>query len=361
MATTKQTCGLICEYNPFHFGHAYQIKKLKERFDTVVCILGGNISQRGEAAVSDRYIRAKAALQNGADLAVELPAPWCCASAREFAAGGVFLAKELGVDCLAFSAESDPALLYAAAKERTEGEAAIRALMKEEKNLSYPAAAERVLGKTLAGKPNDILGIEYLSHAGDLPAYILKREPSFLSSTTIRGSESPLEKLPPASREVFGADPAFPRDTAAVGNYLLSVLRNHPSKAAYGVTEELFARMTEQAWKHTDFPAFVQACVNKMYTAARVRRAAWAIAFGFPEALRDKTPPYTLLLAANEKGREFLRATAKTRTLPVLSRPAEAMDYEEGELNARINGVLQIFYGGKDDVKNTPYLIGETT
>ena len=63
----------------------------------------------------------------------------------------------------------------------------------------------------------------------------------------------------------------------------------------------------------------------------------------------------------NEKGREFLRTTAKTRTLPVLSRPAEAMDYEEGELNARINGVLQIFYGGKDDVKNTPYLIGETT
>lgn len=361
MATTKQTCGLICEYNPFHFGHAYQIEKLKERFDTVVCILGGNVSQRGEAAVSDRYLRARAALENGADLVVELPAPWCCASAGEFAAGGVFLAQALGVDSLAFSAESEPALLYAAAEERKEGEAAIRALMKEEKNLSYPAAAERVLGKTLAGKPNDILGIEYLSHAGDLPAYILKRESSFLSSTTIRESENPLEKLPPASREVFGADPTFPRNTAAVGKYLLALLRNDPPKAAYGVTEELYARMTEQAWKHTDFPTFVQACTNKMYTAARVRRAAWALAFGFPEDLRDKRPPYTLLLAANEKGRAFLRTTAKTRTLPVLSRPAEAMDYEEGRLNARINGVLQIFYGGKDDVKNTPYLIGEPT
>ncbi|MBR5263882.1 MAG: nucleotidyltransferase family protein, partial [Clostridia bacterium] len=317
MATTKQTCGLICEYNPFHFGHAYQIEKLKERFDTVVCILGGNVSQRGEAAVSDRYLRARAALENGADLVVELPAPWCCASAGEFAAGGVFLAQALGVDSLAFSAESDPALLYAAAGERKEGEAAIRALMKEEKNLSYPAAAERVLGKTLAGKPNDILGIEYLSHAGDLPAYILKRESSFLSSTTIRGSENPLEKLPPASREVFGADPTFPRNTAAVGKYLLALLRNDPPKAAYGVTEELYARMTEQAWKHTDFPTFVQACTNKMYTAARVRRAAWALAFGFPEDLRDKRPPYTLLLAANEKGRAFLRTTAKTRTLPV--------------------------------------------
>ena len=360
MATTKQVCGLICEYNPFHFGHAYQIEKLKERFDTVVCILGGNISQRGEAAVSDRYVRARAALHNGADLVVELPAPWCCASAGEFAAGGVFLAQALGVDSLAFSAESEPSLLYAAAKERKEGEAVIRALMKEEKNLSYPAAAERVLGKTLAGKPNDILGIEYLSHAGDLPAYILKREQSFLSSTAIRKSENPLDQLPPASREVFGEDPSFPRDTAAVGKYLLSQLRNDPPKAAYGVTEELYARMIEQAWKHTDFPAFVQACTNKMYTAARVRRAAWALAFGFPEDLRDKRPPYTLLLAANKKGRAFLRATAKTRTLPVLSRPAEAMDYEEGRLNARINGVLQIFYGGKDDVKNTPYLIGES-
>ena len=271
------------------------------------------------------------------------------------------MAQALGVDSLAFSAESEPALLYAAAGERKEREAAIRALMKEEKNLSYPAAAERVLGKTLAGKPNDILGIEYLSHAGDLPAYILKRESSFLSSTTIRGSENPLEKLPPASREVFGEDPTFPRNTAAVGKYLLALLRNDPPKAAYGVTEELYARMTKQAWKHTDFPTFVQTCTNKMYTAARVRRAAWALAFGFPEDLRDKRPPYTLLLAANEKGRAFLRTTAKTRTLPVLSRPAEAMDYEEGRLNARINGVLQIFYGGKDDVKNTPYLIGETT
>lgn len=197
MATTKQTCGLICEYNPFHFGHAYQIKKLKERFDTVVCILGGNISQRGEAAVSDRYIRAKAALQNGADLVVELPAPWCCASAREFAAGGVFLAKELGVDSLAFSAESDPALLYAAAKERTEGEAAIRALMKEEKNLSYPAAAERVLGKTLAGKPNDILGIEYLSHAGNFPAYILKESPPSSPPPPFGEARTLLKNCPP--------------------------------------------------------------------------------------------------------------------------------------------------------------------
>ena len=233
--------------------------------------------------------------------------------------------------------------------------------MKEEKNLSYPAAAERVLGKTLAGKPNDILGIEYLSHAGDLPAYILERNHSFLSSTTIRKSENPAQKLPPSSQSVFEEDPTFPRDTAAVGSYLLAVLRNDPPKTAYGVTEELSARMVELAWKYNDFPAFVSACVNKMYTAARVRRAAWALAFGFSEDLSEQTPPYTLLLAANETGREFLRTSSKTRTLPVLTRPAETLQSDIGSLNARINGVLQLFYGGNADVKNTPYLKGQKT
>lgn len=358
MAQTKRVCGLICEYNPFHFGHEYQLKKLKEQFAAVVCILGGNLSQRGEVAVSDRYLRAKAALQSGADLVVELPAPWCCASAREFARGGVFLAKAMGVDCLAFSAESDPALLHEAGEKRRKSEESIREMMKTEKTLSYPAAAEKVLGKTLSGKPNDILGIEYIAAADGFPVYILQREPSFLSSSAIRGSKAPLAHLPARSAGVFAEDPSFPRITDEAGKYLLSLLRNDPPKTAYGVTEELFARMTEKAWQHTDFSSFVSDCVNKMYTAARVRRAAWALAFGFPADLAERTPPYTLLLGANETGRDFLRATAKTRTLPLLTRPAQAMEYEEGRLNARINGVLQIFYGGKSDVKNTPCMTG---
>lgn len=360
MTQTKQVCGLICEYNPFHYGHAYQLKLLKERFSAVVCILGGNVSQRGEAAIADRYVRAKAALKSGADLVVELPAPWCCASAREFARGGVFLAKEMGVDCLAFSAESDPDLLRAAGEKRRKSEEIIREMMKMEKTLSYPAAAEKVLGKTLAGKPNDILGIEYIAAAEGFPVYILQREPSFLSSTLIRESKAPLAHLPAASATVFSDDRSFPRITDEVGKYLLSVLRNDPPRAAYGVTEELFARMTEKASRYTEFSKFTEACTNKMYTAARVRRAAWALAFGFPEDLADRTPPYTLLLGANDAGREFLRATAKTRTLPLLTRPGETLDYQEGRLNARINSVLQVFYGGKADVKNTPCLSGGT-
>lgn len=355
MTQTKRACALICEYNPLHFGHRYQLIELKKAFSTVICILGGNLSQRGEAAVSDRYTRAKAALAAGADLAVELPLPWCCASAHEFASGGVFLAKALQADALAFSAESGADILYAAAAERKHAENAIRALQKEQ-NLSYPAAAEQILGKTLSHMPNDILGIEYICACGGFPTHILKREQSFLSSSAIRRTANPLESLPGESRAIFAQDASFPRATEQAGKYLLATLRNMPQKHVYGVTDELFVHLCEHAQETDSFEAFVQSCTNKMYTAARIRRAAWSIAFGFPKNLCDMTPPYTLLLAANENGRAFLKETAKTRSVPVISRPAELQGDPVFELNNRVNDVLRLFYGGTHDTKKTPFI-----
>ena len=356
MTQTKRTCALICEYNPLHFGHQYQLGMLKKEFTRVICILGGNLSQRGEVAVADRYTRAEAALAAGADLVVELPLPWCCASAHEFAAGGVFLAKALQADALAFSAESDKDALYAAAAERKHAENAIRALQKEQ-NLSYPAAAEQILGKTLSHMPNDILGIEYLRACDGFPTYILKREPSFLSSTAIRRTDTPLDLLPESSREVFAKDPSFPRMTGQVGKLLLAILRNQPQKAVYGVTDELFSHLCSHAQETDSFETFVGLCTNKMYTAARVRRAAWSIAFGFAKNLCELTPPYTLLLAANENGRAFLKETSKLRTVPVVSRPAELSGDPIFALNTRVNDVLRLFYGGAHDTQLMPLII----
>ena len=101
------TVSVICEYNPFHFGHEYQLQTLKNRFEHIVCIMSGDIVQRGSVAVADKYLRAEAALNNGADLVLELPIPYCCSSARDFASAGVFIADAVGSDFLAFSAEDE--------------------------------------------------------------------------------------------------------------------------------------------------------------------------------------------------------------------------------------------------------------
>ena len=62
-------CAVICEYNPFHNGHKYQLDEIREKSgcDKILCVMSGNFTQRGEAAVFDKYTRARHAVENGAD------------------------------------------------------------------------------------------------------------------------------------------------------------------------------------------------------------------------------------------------------------------------------------------------------
>ena len=49
--------GIVAEYNPFHSGHRYQIRKIREIFGAetpVAAVMSGDFVQRGEAAVLDK-------------------------------------------------------------------------------------------------------------------------------------------------------------------------------------------------------------------------------------------------------------------------------------------------------------------
>ena len=86
-------CGIICEYNPFHNGHAYQIAQAKQQSgaDAILCVMSGNFVQRGESAVIDKYTRAKHAVLAGADIVVELPTVFATSNAEIFAKGAIRL------------------------------------------------------------------------------------------------------------------------------------------------------------------------------------------------------------------------------------------------------------------------------
>ena len=85
--------GVVAEYNPFHGGHAYHIAQTREILGecAVVAVMSGNFVQRGECAVLDKWTRARAALEGGADLVLELPTVWAASSAEGFARGAVEL------------------------------------------------------------------------------------------------------------------------------------------------------------------------------------------------------------------------------------------------------------------------------
>ena len=175
--------GIIAEYNPLHKGHEYQLKEARRLTgaDCIVVVMSGCFTQRGTPAVLDKYDRARMALSCGADLVLELPARFACASAEYFARGAVSVLNSLGcVDYLCFGSENGDtqALLSAAsllsrAEKSPEYRHSLRMAQKE--GLSFPAARSRALfslpatpsellpkiSRTLFSLPNNILGIEY--------------------------------------------------------------------------------------------------------------------------------------------------------------------------------------------------------
>lgn len=165
--------GIICEYNPFHNGHKYQIEHVKENgSDFVIAAMSGNWVQRGEPAIIDKYSRTLMALKNGVDLVLEIPTIFSTGSASDYAMGGVSLLDGLGcVDELCFGCEApnDDAIAKVAEYMIHNQESLaqeINVFLKE--GNSYPKARELALAKHFdehviegLNKPNNILAVEY--------------------------------------------------------------------------------------------------------------------------------------------------------------------------------------------------------
>ena len=107
--TILSSVGIIAEYNPFHNGHSYQITKARElsKNDCVIVVMSGNFVQRGEPAIVDKFKRATAALNSGADLCIQLPTPISISSAENFAEGAVKILSKLGISSLSFGCETE--------------------------------------------------------------------------------------------------------------------------------------------------------------------------------------------------------------------------------------------------------------
>ena len=102
--------GIIAEYNPFHNGHLYQIQKAKELTgaDTVIAVMSGNFTQRGETTLVNKFEKTKIALQDEVDMVIELPTIYSISSAENFALGGIKILNEIGnIDYLVFGVEED--------------------------------------------------------------------------------------------------------------------------------------------------------------------------------------------------------------------------------------------------------------
>lgn len=173
--------GIVAEYNPFHKGHEYQLKKAKEisSCEYVAVVMSGNFVQRGEPALIDKYKRAEAAIYGGADLVIELPMPFSCQNAELFAKAALTELKKLNITHLSFGCENDNLELLKEAAQIQIDNKNLKYIIKEElsKGISYPTAltnainyiSKKNIGHILKS-PNNVLGIEYIKNSIKLNA-----------------------------------------------------------------------------------------------------------------------------------------------------------------------------------------------
>ena len=166
--------GLITEYNPLHNGHIHHLNAAKELTgaDLAVCVMSGNFVQRGEPAIIDKYNRAKAAIDSGVNLVVELPTYYALSSAEWFATGATLTLDALKVDSFVFGSECDNITLLSQCadilfREPDDYKAELKNNLAN--GNSFPKARHmalsKIYGKELTNvceSPNNILGIEYI-------------------------------------------------------------------------------------------------------------------------------------------------------------------------------------------------------
>ena len=343
----------IAEYNPFHLGHEYMLKSVKSLgFDGVIAVMSGNFVQRGDCAVCDKRARAKAALQNGADLVVELPVPFATASAERFAYGAAEIIKGMGcVDAIAFGSESGDARIIEKAAKIISGDLseAIKPYLSE--GMTFAAARQKAVESidkeaALLQNPNDTLAVEYISHllGSGINPIAIKRigaahdgevKNGFASASEIRkmiisGDRNEFKKyMPKSAAEIIDEQiekGLAPADLKSAEGAVLSTLRQMTAEDIAklpDISEGLENRIISAVRGNTSLDEILEEIKTKRYTLARIRRTLLCAYLGITKDYVFGKVPYIRVIGFNQKGREIMNVMKKTATLPIVSRAKE--------------------------------------
>lgn len=352
-------CAIICEYNPLHFGHWYHIQKAKELSgcDAVMCIQAGNFTQRGEPAVTNKYVRARMALEASADIVVQIPTAYCCSSAEIFALAGVKIANSFdNVTHLAFGCETEnfellkeiakffanePKEFKDKLKKHLDAgnslpvsrQKAIEELMKEDK-VVFSEITETI---NILSKPNNILAIEYLKALyktkSKIEPVFTTRSNSDYNSADLNGKDSSAtairtrlyskEKVKSIKRLVPSFTYKLMKETekeyGLPNQELFNNLCSYAVKSAtvneikniYDVTEGIHNRFLDSARKFKDFNELLLDVKTKRYTYTRLKRIVLRLLLKIDkdtisQIYKIDKLPFIKVLAFNGNNRELL-------------------------------------------------------
>ncbi len=372
-----KACGIIAEYNPFHQGHQYQLALAKREScaDLIIVAMSGNFVQRGEPAIFDKWTRAKMALDQGADIILEVPTIGCVQSSDYFAKSGVRLLADAGCDCISFGSEKARREDFFKSLVQWQAlESDIYRRLKESKDLkhlSYPRQIatlvtryypEAIELQNILTNPNQQLGFAYLKAicevAPDMEIFPIKRSGAlhhddkaylsqFASGTAIR------QVLLHMKEDFSWENSQFLGKQLGVKNHLIGEFLSNLSivswesywpflqyrlvtwneeelRKIYQMQEGIEVRLKRFAVSSQSFDEFLTKVKSKRWTQTRLQRLLIYCLLGITteqvEGYHNEASQAIQVLGFSKIGRKYLKTLKKTSNREFVTNYARAKD-----------------------------------
>ena len=362
--------GIICEYNPFHNGHLYQIKKIKETYkdSLIIVCLSSCFMQRGEASILNKWDKTRLAIESGVDLVLELPFAFATQYQDIFAKGALTILNHLKIDTLVFGSEcNDIELLKNLASVQLKDDG-YNHLVKRylDLGLNYPTSLSKALfditGVKL-DKPNDLLALAYvkeiIKNNYDIEPFSIRRTSDYHNSNLDSDivSASTIRKLL--------------KDGVNVNNYLPYNIYDYLSEID---EDKYFALLKYQIINNIDcldkFQTVDEGIENriikyinmvnskeelilkvksKRYTYNKINRMFTHILTNFTkEDAKNLEIEYLRVLGFNTRGKNYLNKIKKDIDIPIINKYIPNM-YKCLDIEFRVSLIYSLILKDKGD------------
>ena len=362
--------GIICEYNPFHNGHLYQIKKIKETYkdSLIIVCLSSCFMQRGEASILNKWDKTRLAIESGVDLVLELPFAFATQYQDIFAKGALTILNHLKIDTLVFGSEcNDIELLKNLASVQLKDES-YNYLVKRylDLGLNYPTSLSKALfdiSGVKLDKPNDLLALAYIKEIiknnYDIKPFSIRRTSDYHNSNLDSDivSASTIRKLL--------------KDGVNVNNYLPYNIYDYLSEID---EDKYFALLKYQIINNVDcldkFQTVDEGIENriikyinmvnskeelilkvksKRYTYNKINRMFTHILTNFTkEDAKDLEIEYLRVLGFNTRGKNYLNKIKKEIGIPIINKYIPNM-YKSLDIEFRVSLIYSLILKDKGD------------
>ena len=332
--------GIIAEYNPFHFGHLYQLKKVKEKYPDSLIILITNsfFTQRGDVTILNKYDKAKLALDNNIDLIVELPFAYATQSADIFAYGALYILNQLKIDILIFGSESNNIEKLTLVANTQLKNKEYNNLVKKylETGINYPTALNKAL-IDLAGisisEPNDLLGLSYvkeiIKNKYNITPDTIQRIGSYhdktptqniANATLIRKKINNKENI---SKYIPKEEEKLLNKNISLNNYFpylkYKILSTENLEIYQTVEEGIENRIKKEIYNSSSWEELVNNIKTKRYTYNKINRMLIHILTSFTkEEAKNINIDYIKIIGFNLEGKKYLNRIKKNISIPLI-------------------------------------------